>query len=165
MAANGLSQIMNFPELKMQVLRQLKRDLAKAENYFNRSFDLPEISYALKGKKAGVAYLQTNQIRFNPVLLQENGEHYSLSLSRVPDFEPAYVMTVHKSQGSEFEDVYFIMPLNFSPVVTKELIYTAITRAKSHFTLFSAQKTWIQGVKSAIERQSGLGAQLNRMIG
>ena len=76
MAANGLSQIMNFPELKMQVLRQLKRDLAKAESYFNRSFDLPEISYALKGKKAGVAYLQTNQIRFNPVLLQENGEQF-----------------------------------------------------------------------------------------
>ena len=67
---------MNFPELKMQVLRQLKRDLAKAESYFNRSFDLPEISYALKGKKAGVAYLQTNQIRFNPVLLQENGEQF-----------------------------------------------------------------------------------------
>ena len=76
MAANGLSQIMNFPELKMQVLRQLKRDLAKAESYFNRSFELPEISYALKGKKAGVAYLQTNQIRFNPVLLQENGEQF-----------------------------------------------------------------------------------------
>lgn len=112
-----------------------------------------------------ILYDEEKNLRVYFDTLQENGEHYSLSLSRVPDFEPAYVMTVHKSQGSEFEDVYFIMPLNFSPVVTKELIYTAITRAKSHFTLFSAQKTWIQGVKSAIERQSGLGAQLNRMIG
>ena len=112
-----------------------------------------------------ILYDEEKNLRVYFDTLQENGEHYSLSLSRVPDFEPVYVMTVHKSQGSEFEDVYFIMPLNFSPVVTKELIYTAITRAKSHFTLFSAQKTWIQGVKSAIERQSGLGVQLNRMIG
>lgn len=73
MATDGLPKIMNLPELKMQVLRQLKRNLAQAESYFKRTFPMPSISYAVKGKKAGVAYLQTNEIRLNPVLLAENG--------------------------------------------------------------------------------------------
>ena len=91
---------------------------------------------------------------------QQNGKPHSISPSRVPSFEPAYVMTVHKSQGSEFEHTLLVMPLNASPVVTKELLYTAVTRAKKAFTLFSDEKIWKQGVKSEIQRQSGLAEQL-----
>ena len=88
------------------------------------------------------------------------GEYLNLSLSRVPEYESAYVMTVHKSQGSEFEHVFLVMPLVGSPVLTKELIYTAITRAKEKFTLFSHEKVWKLGVKSNIQRESGLQEQL-----
>lgn len=73
MAANGLPEIMNLPELKMQVQRQLKRNLAQAQAHFQQSFPMPQVNYAVKGKKAGVAYLQENEIRLNPVLLAENG--------------------------------------------------------------------------------------------
>lgn len=89
-----------------------------------------------------------------------DGKIHSLSPSRIPNFEPAYVMTVHKSQGSEFAHTLLVMPLTISPVVTKELLYTAVTRAKAQFTLFGNEKIWQQGVKSEVLRQSGLADQL-----
>lgn len=91
---------------------------------------------------------------------QENGQHLDILPSRLPDHEPAYIMTVHKSQGSEFEHTLLVMPLNTSPVLTKELVYTAITRAKYQFTLFGDEKTWKQAVKANIQRQSGLKEML-----
>lgn len=89
-----------------------------------------------------------------------DNEHISLSPSRVPQYEDAYVMTVHKSQGSEFTHTLLIMPLNFSPILTKELLYTAVTRAKQHFTLFGDERVWKQTVNTHIQRQSGLNEQL-----
>ncbi|MDE3974353.1 exodeoxyribonuclease V subunit alpha [Glaesserella parasuis] len=91
---------------------------------------------------------------------EQNGKHLDISLSRLPSYEPAYVMTVHKSQGSEFDHTLLVMPLSHSPVLTKELIYTAITRAKKQFTLFSEEKIWKQAVKAEIQRQSGLKEQI-----
>ncbi|QGM80753.1 exodeoxyribonuclease V subunit alpha [Otariodibacter oris] len=89
-----------------------------------------------------------------------NEEYLNISPSRLPSHEPAYVMTVHKSQGSEFKHTFLIMPLSYSPVISKELLYTAVTRAKENFTLFSHQKTWEQGVKTKTQHQSGLMEQL-----
>lgn len=63
----------DFRLLKMQVQRQLKRDLDTANRYFQKEFIAPTVSYAVRGTKAGVAYLQQNEIRFNPTLLSENG--------------------------------------------------------------------------------------------
>lgn len=88
------------------------------------------------------------------------GQHLNISPSRVPNYEPAYVMTVHKSQGSEFEHAYLVMPLVNVPVLTKELLYTAVTRARERFTLFSDEKVWKYAVKTEISRQSGLKVQL-----
>ncbi|MBV6541233.1 SprT family zinc-dependent metalloprotease [Ursidibacter maritimus] len=68
--------MMSIRHLKMQVQRQLKRDLDKANSYFNKSFLPPIVNYDLKGMKAGVAYLQQNEIRLNPILLQENGDTF-----------------------------------------------------------------------------------------
>ncbi|WGE79602.1 exodeoxyribonuclease V subunit alpha [Actinobacillus equuli] len=104
-----------------------------------------------------------NQLRVYFDTKVEN-THLSLSLSRLPEHEVAYVMTVHKSQGSEFEHTFFIMPLNSAPVITKELIYTAVTRAKQTFTLFSEEKVWKIGVRANVQRQSGLQEQLKNMF-
>lgn len=75
MATNGLS-MSQLRQLKMQVQRQLKRDIEKANHYFGKNFPLPNVNYAVKGLKAGVAYLQQNEIRLNPVLLEENGQSF-----------------------------------------------------------------------------------------
>lgn len=54
---------------------------------------------------------------------------------RLPEHETAYAMTVHKSQGSEFETVLLILPNQDYPVLTRELLYTGFTRAKNHISI------------------------------
>lgn len=85
----------DFRLLKMQVQRQLKRNLEQANLYFNRQFTPPTVSFAVRGVKAGVAYLQQNEIRFNPVLLQENGQEF---IQQVVPHELAHVL-VHQLFG------------------------------------------------------------------
>ena len=58
---------------------------------------------------------------------------------RLPDVITAFAITVHKSQGSEFSHVVLVLPENRSPVITRELIYTGITRAKENFTLLESR--------------------------
>ena len=61
-----------------------------------------------------------------------------ISPMRLPDVVAAYAITVHKSQGSEFNHLALILPETRSPVLTRELVYTAITRAKENFTLLES---------------------------
>jgi exodeoxyribonuclease V alpha subunit len=62
-----------------------------------------------------------------------------VSPMRLPDVETAFAITVHKSQGSEYNHVALILPETRSPVLTRELVYTAITRAKENFTLLESR--------------------------
>ena len=66
-----LSPQTQFRHLKMQVQRKLAESLRLAESYFKREFPMPTVSYDLRGMKAGVAYLQKNEIKFNRTLLVE----------------------------------------------------------------------------------------------
>ncbi|MCW8983494.1 MAG: exodeoxyribonuclease V subunit alpha [Gammaproteobacteria bacterium] len=76
--------------------------------------------------------------------------------SRIVHCETAYAMTVHKSQGSEFDEVLVVFPEVMNPVLTKELIYTAITRAKNGVQLAVSDEIWHATVGQRIERHSGL---------
>jgi exodeoxyribonuclease V alpha subunit len=75
---------------------------------------------------------------------------------RLPEHETAYAMTVHKSQGSEFEKVLFIFPVQDYPLLTRELFYTAITRAKQHISIWGREKIIERTISRRIERTSGL---------
>lgn len=76
--------------------------------------------------------------------------------TRLPSHETAFAMTVHKSQGSEFINVCLLLPEQWQAVITRELIYTAITRARQRFYLFSSESCWMQGLSSRVQRASGL---------
>jgi exodeoxyribonuclease V alpha subunit len=76
--------------------------------------------------------------------------------ARLPDHETVYAMTVHKSQGSEFDKALLILPDRPTPVLTRELIYTGITRAKKRITVWGREKIFVEGVGQRIERSSGL---------
>ncbi|AAU37705.1 exodeoxyribonuclease V subunit alpha [[Mannheimia] succiniciproducens] len=92
----------------------------------------------------------------------ELGEnHYRrISPSRIPSHETAFVMTVHKSQGSEFNHAFLVLPTENVPVLSRELVYTAVTRAKQRFTLFATDNIWKSAVRKQVKRQSGLGRLL-----
>ncbi|HEY8906874.1 MAG TPA: ATP-binding domain-containing protein, partial [Rhodoferax sp.] len=77
--------------------------------------------------------------------------------SRLDALETVFAMTVHKSQGSEFEHVALVLPDRAAPVLTRELLYTGITRAKTHLTLVVPQAGVLrQAVATRILRSGGL---------
>lgn len=81
--------------------------------------------------------------------------------SRLTAVETVFAMTVHKSQGSEFEHCALLLPKVFSPVLTKELLYTAITRARERFSLLEAgQGTLSWAIRTEVNRNSGLRSML-----
>ncbi len=87
---------------------------------------------------------------------REEDKTRSVSVMRLPSWSPQFAMTVHKSQGSEFSHVVFILPEEDSPVITKELFYTAVTRAVTRLTVISSEKAVKNCLKKTTERYSGL---------
>ena len=81
---------------------------------------------------------------------------------RLPEHETAFAMTVHKSQGSEFERVLLVLPNEDSPVLTRELVYTGLTRASKEVELWADQGIFGAAVRRRISRRSGLRESLWR---
>ena len=75
---------------------------------------------------------------------------------RLPDHETVYAMTVHKSQGSEFDEVLLVLPDRDARVLTRELIYTAITRAKEEIQIWGKEDIFLTAIQRRIRRSSGL---------
>ncbi|MGS4678474.1 exodeoxyribonuclease V subunit alpha [Enterobacter soli] len=90
--------------------------------------------------------------------LMPDGSVKSVQPSRLPEHETAWAMTVHKSQGSEFNHAALILPSQLSPVVTRELIYTAITRARKRLSLYTDERVLVQAIATRTERRSGLSS-------
>lgn len=84
--------------------------------------------------------------------------HYKTLLpSRLPKYDSVYAMTIHKTQGSEFAHVAMLLPKQSNNLLlSRELLYTGITRAKTQLTIASNKQTWQQGVISEVKRYSGL---------
>lgn len=89
-----------------------------------------------------------------------DGEVKGILPGRLPAHETVFAMTVHKSQGSEFENVLMILPAEDSALLTRELIYTGITRAKQRFTLIGREQSLVNGTERRTERASGLAWRL-----
>ncbi|UTV98486.1 exodeoxyribonuclease V subunit alpha [Marinomonas rhizomae] len=92
--------------------------------------------------------------------MQPDGSFTGLLPSRLSEFEVVFAMTVHKSQGSEFDQVALLLPLTPSPVLTKELLYTGITRAKKSFSLWGSSGLIRAASSARIQRDSGLIGEL-----
>jgi exodeoxyribonuclease V alpha subunit len=89
-----------------------------------------------------------------------DGTVRKLQPSRLPEHETVYAMTVHKSQGSEFDDVLLLLPDQPSPVVTRELIYTGLTRARARVLICGNRPAFADAVARTVERSSGLADRL-----
>jgi exodeoxyribonuclease V alpha subunit len=76
--------------------------------------------------------------------------------SRLSERETVYAMTVHKSQGSEFDHAALVLPTEASAVLTRELLYTGITRARRWFSLLAPSAMLRQSVEQPVHRHSGL---------
>ncbi len=85
-----------------------------------------------------------------------NGTLRKIAPARLPKHETAWAMTIHKTQGSEFNKVLMVLPDAESPLLTRELIYTGVTRAKSAVELWASPAILQSGIEKKTERSSGL---------
>lgn len=80
---------------------------------------------------------------------------------QLPAHEPAWAMTIHKSQGSEFDEVLIVLPENPLDMLTRELIYTALTRARKRTTIFGSREVIETAIANPEVRTTGLIGRLN----
>lgn len=88
------------------------------------------------------------------------GRSRTFSPSRLDAIDTVYAMTIHKSQGSEFDQVTLLMPPASSRLLTRELLYTAVTRAKRHVLIVGTEEALRGAIERPIARASGLADRL-----
>ena len=88
------------------------------------------------------------------------GGFRAIAPARLPEHDTAFATTVHKAQGSEFDEVLLVLPSRASRVVTRELLYTAVTRARTKVTIAGGADVVSNGIANRMRRHSGLIARL-----
>jgi len=90
-------------------------------------------------------------------VLFPRGRHtVRVSPDLIPDAEPAFALTVHKSQGSEFDDVLLVLPEQESPLLTRQIVYTGITRAKRRVKILGGSAILASAIGRRERREGGL---------
>ncbi len=102
-------------------------------------------------------YDENNEVKvFFP---RPDGSFQGYSPARLPHCETVFAMTIHKSQGSEFEEVCVCLPEYMQTILTKELLYTGITRAKERIKLVTTEAIFTATVQASVTRVTGLVEQ------
>ena len=86
----------------------------------------------------------------------DQGKLRKIIPGRLPAWETVWAMTVHKSQGSEFDRILLVLSDRDVPVVTRELVYTGITRARRNVQIWAGKEVLTKAISRRISRQSGL---------
>jgi exodeoxyribonuclease V alpha subunit len=88
------------------------------------------------------------------------GSFEAYPLESLSDVSPGFAMTVHKAQGSEFDEVLVVLPDEDLPLVTRELLYTAITRARRSVVLVGDPNLLARSVSRSVQRYSGISEKI-----
>lgn len=111
----------------------------------------------LRNGDIGIALRVNEQAPLRVAFFDQNKAIRWLLPSRLSHYDTVYAMTVHKSQGSEFTHTVVVLPEYDSPVLTKELLYTGVTRAREQLTLVGAKpEVILRTVQKRIDRIGGL---------
>ena len=97
------------------------------------------------------------------VYIESGSELKRVSPQRLLHIQPAYFLTVHKSQGSEFNHVHLLFPRQESQLLSRELLYTAITRSREKFTCHGNLKWISSGADQPLKRYTGLSKMVKTL--
>jgi exodeoxyribonuclease V alpha subunit len=93
-------------------------------------------------------------------VFERRGELVEVGPTRLSAVETVHAMTIHKSQGSQLDEAVVLLPDAASPILTRELLYTAVTRARERVTLVGTEEALRAAITRPIARASGLRAAL-----
>lgn len=124
--------------------------------YTGRPIIVTRNDYQLELFNGDVGTIVESDGRKLAFFLAADGEPRLLSPARLPPHETVFAMTVHKSQGSEFDRVAVLLGDRPSPLLTRELLYTAVTRARQSVVLHATEEVIAAAVARPTDRASGL---------
>jgi exodeoxyribonuclease V alpha subunit len=149
--------------LNLAIARVVRGASTRAhENYPGRPVLVTQNDYGsgLFNGDVGVLHQEGRRAPLSAWFREGAGTLRSVALGRLPAHESVYAMTVHKSQGSEFERVAIVLPERATNLVTRELLYTAITRAKKAVSLYASEAALRAAIGERVVRSSGLVERL-----
>jgi exodeoxyribonuclease V alpha subunit len=153
----GVIEINRFIEKKLPINNLADKD----GNYMGRPLLIGRNDYDLElfNGDTGIVWPdENNQLR--AWFRTADGALRHISLHRLPQHSTSWAMTVHKSQGSEFEQVVIILPEEKSSLLARELLYTGVTRARSKVTVFASENALSAAISRITSRNSGLAKKL-----
>jgi len=129
--------------------------------YVGRPLLVTENDHAIRLYNGDTGVVVTSVSSGRPAAaFERQGEIVLFSPTRLAAVETVYAMTVHKSQGSQFDTAAVLLPDPASPILTRELLYTAVTRAQTHLILAGTEEAVRAAVDRPIARASGLQGRL-----
>jgi exodeoxyribonuclease V alpha subunit len=133
---------------------------AAGEWYAGRPLLVTENDYGLRLYNGDTGVVVASAPDRVSAAFERRGEIVEFSPARLEAVETVYAMTVHKSQGSQFGTAAVLLPPPASPVLTRELLYTAVTRAREQLILAGTEETIRAAVARPAARASGLRERL-----
>jgi exodeoxyribonuclease V alpha subunit len=109
---------------------------------------------------SAVLHRTDDDARLHACFRTGSGELRRVLAARLPEHAPLYAMTVHRSQGSEFDHVLVVLPPRESPILTRELLYTAVSRARKSVTVWADPTLIRYACLRRVQRASGLTKRL-----
>lgn len=162
-----LSVLRHGPYGVNSINRQIEQKLSEtgwlpagySGHYHGQPIMITRNDYTLKLFNGDIGMILRNPANHSELqafFLSPEGQVRTFWPHRLPEHETAYAMTIHKSQGSEFDEVLILFPDQPSPLLTRELIYTAITRARCRVSVWGNEPIFKRAVAQQIRRTSGL---------
>ena len=133
----------------------------KTGSYAGKPLMVTANNYALKlfNGDTGVVWPADN---FSSLVYfpDETGAIRAIARERLPEHETVYALTIHKSQGSEFDHVLLVLPEQMNPVLTRQLFYTGLTRARKSVRILAPEAILRATITTQLQRGSGLTGAL-----
>lgn len=159
-----VSERKQLPLLNQQIERQLEQQGRKPVGqawYPGRPVMITRNDYELQLFNGDIGFVIARQEGLRVLFPADAGQWRAIAPGRLPEHETVYAMTVHKSQGSEFDEVWLFLPPQPSALLNRTLVYTAITRARQHFVVVGSLSLFSQAIENAPQRFSGLPARIH----
>jgi exodeoxyribonuclease V alpha subunit len=154
---NGMNQAIGQ---RLQAQGKLQMN---GEWFAGRPVMITENDYGLGLYNGDIGIAASDGERLRVWFVLPDGKAHGFLPSRLPAHDTAWAMTVHKSQGSEFTHTLLLLPPEVNPLLTRELLYTGITRAREQLDLFATPEVLALMVRKQTERYSGLVTMLETM--
>ncbi|PIE44377.1 MAG: exodeoxyribonuclease V subunit alpha [Gammaproteobacteria bacterium] len=152
------------------ILSKTNPGIRTGQHYSGRPIMVTENNYSIRLFNGDVGLVWQNDSGQLAAFFEEGKDEQGqtlfrqVNLARLPRVETVYAMTIHKTQGSEFDQVAIVLPDYDNELLSRQLLYTAITRAKTSVSVVASQAVWMQAVQRQAIRYSGLARRCDSEI-